>query len=316
MEFNLEIIKKSYGVFKVNYRQDQGKRYFVYGYKHDEEEWDFDDGDLLMVLNETEQINELKRNFTIFFNNEWLCKTCFKHKKVESLKAEGRQHWGWTAWEGLPNNLMKEFQNKILVEVPELSWKNVKRLDDHNSNCFIDFNICTDCMTEDEYKKTFTDIIKLLKLWELELATKAILEGNEKVLEGYIAHNIEIVETDMKLIDTQVKVKEGIIDILAKDKNGITCIIELKVRTNDKNLIWQSAYYQSEIEEDVRVITIAPSYEDVISKALLNVKNIEMKIFNLDDKGLLQIENFEPNQTVKLSEKLSLLANEEQDKAI
>jgi hypothetical protein len=316
MEFNFEIIKQTYSVLIVDYREDEGKKYFVYGYKHDEEEWDFDNGDLLIVLDEKEQINELKRNFTVFYKTQCLCKICFKHKKIENLKAKGREHWGWEAWDGLPNNLMKNLQNKILVGITELSWKNVYRIGDH-SDCFVDFNVCTSCISNDEYEKSFSNIIHHLELWQHELATEAILKGNEKVLEGYIAHNIEIVETDMKLIDTQVKVKDGVIDILAKDKNGTSCIIELKVRSNDKNLIWQSAYYQSEMEEDVRVITIAPSYDEVISKALLNIRNIEMKIFNLNDKGLLQIESFEPNPTVKLYDyKTSLLSIDDQDKAI
>jgi hypothetical protein len=316
MEFNFEIIKQTYSVFIVDYRENEGKKYFVYGYQHDEEEWDFDNGDLLIVLDEEKQINELKKNFTVFNKNQFLCKNCFKHKKIENLKAKGRQHWGWTAWDGLPNDLMKKLQNKILAGIPELSWKNVHRLGDH-SDCFVDFNVCTSCISNDEYEKSFSNIIHHLELWQHELATETILNGNEKVLEGYIAHNIELVETDMKLTDTQVKVKDGVIDILAEDKNGTTCIIELKVRSNDKNLIWQSAYYQSEIQEDVRVITIAPSYDEVISKALLNVKNIEMKIFNLNDKGLLQIESFEPNPTVKLYDyKTSLLSIDDQDKAI
>lgn len=317
MEFNFEIIKQSYCVLKVDYRQDEGEKYFVYGYQREEEEWDFDNGDLLMVLDEKKQIEELKRNFTVFYKNQWLCKTCFKHKKIETLKEEGSKHWVWRAWRGLPKNLMKRLQNKILVGIPELSWKNVKNLESNSSSCFIDFNICSSCMSSDEFDECYSNNINQLELWEHELATEAVLTGNEKVLESYIAHNIEIVETDMKVIDTQVKVKDGIIDILAEDKNGMTCILELKVRTNDKNLIWQSAYYQSEIEEDVRVITIAPSYDEVISKALMNVRNIEMKIFSLDDKGLLQIENFEPNPSVKLSEnKTILLANDEQDKAV
>jgi hypothetical protein len=67
------------------------------------------------------------------------------------------------------------------------------------------------------------------------------------------------------------------------------------VRINNKNLIWQSTYYRSEIEEDVRVITITPSYDEVISKALLNVRNIEMKIYGLNNKGLLHIESYKPN---------------------
>ncbi|KAF0817162.1 hypothetical protein KIS4809_4066 [Bacillus sp. ZZV12-4809] len=39
MEFNFEIIKQSYNVLKVDYRQDEGKTYFVYGYRNDEAEY-------------------------------------------------------------------------------------------------------------------------------------------------------------------------------------------------------------------------------------------------------------------------------------
>jgi Holliday junction resolvase-like predicted endonuclease len=316
MEFNFELIKQTYSVLIVDYREEEGRKYFIYGFKHDEKEWELDNGDLLIVLDEEKQINELKREFTVFKKNQYLCRNCFKDKKIENLKAQGKQHWGWFAWDGLPDNLMKKLQNKILVGIPELSWKNVRRLGNH-LDCFVDFNICSNCISRDEYDKRYSNIINQLELWEHELATEAILNGNEKLLESYIAHNIEIVESDMKVIDTQVKVNEGVIDILAEDKDGTSCIIELKVRSNDKNLIWQSAYYQSEIQEDVRVITIAPSYDDVISKALLNVKNVEMKIFNLNDKGLLQIESIESNPPGKLyEEKTSLLANAEQDEAV
>jgi Endonuclease NucS len=316
MEFSVEVIKKNYSVLIVDYRVNEGEKYFVYGFKEDDKEWNLHKGDLLIVVDEKEQINDLKRNFTVFHKDQSLCKTCFKHKKIENLKAEGIKHWGWKAWDGLPNSLMKSLQNKILVGIPELSWSNVQRLDD-NSDCFVDFNICTCCIGRDDYNKEFLNIINQLNSWEHELATEAILNGNEKVLESYIAHNVEIVEADMKLIDTQVKVKDGVIDILAEDKYGTTCIIELKIKANDKNLIWQSAYYQSEIEEDVRVITIAPCYDEIIRKALLNVKNIEMKVFNLNDKGLLQIENVETDLAGRQYEdKTSFLAIDEQDKAI
>ncbi|ELK46807.1 endonuclease NucS domain-containing protein [Halobacillus sp. BAB-2008] len=316
MEFNLEITKKSYSVLMVDYRPEEGKKYFVYGYRHDEEKWDFDNGDLLFVLDEKVQINELKRNFTVFDKHQWICENCFTRKDIESIRADNIKYWGWNTWKDLPDNLINKLQNKILAGVTDFSWKNVESLN-NPSKRFVNFNICTNCMSNEEIDGKFSDIINQLEIWEHELATKAILEGNEKVLESYIAHNIEIVETGMKLIDTQVKVKDGLIDVLAEDKNGTKCIMELKVRTNDKNLIWQSAYYQSEIAENIRVITIAPSYDEVISKALKNVKNIEMKIYSLDEKGLIQIESLDSNPTLKPSENnTSVLANAEQDKAV
>ncbi|MCP3033143.1 endonuclease NucS [Halobacillus sp. A1] len=315
MEFNIEVIKESYSFLKVDYRFDEGEKFFVYGYHQDKDEWNIDSGDLLIILDEKKQLKKLVRDFAVKDNHDWFCERCLSKKDIERLTAKNR-YYGWFAWKSLPPELITKLQNKILVRLPGFSWRNVKKLC-NPSVCFVCFNVCTNCMSDDEYDEEFSDVINLLDLWEHELATEAILEGNEKVLESYIAHKIEIVETGMKLIDTQVTVKDGVIDILAEDKNGTTCIIELKVRTNDKNLIWQSAYYQSEIAEDVRVITIAPSYDEVISKALQNVKNIEMKVFNLDEKGLLQIEDFESIPTLKLSDdRTNLLDNGEHEKAV
>lgn len=56
--------------------------------------------------------------------------------------------------------------------------------------------------------------------------------------------------------------------------------------------MWQSAFYQSAFNEDIRVITIAPGYSSNIVKALNNVKNIELKVYGLNEKGHLQITDY------------------------
>ncbi|MGR5983412.1 endonuclease NucS domain-containing protein [Bacillus cereus] len=71
---------------------------------------------------------------------------------------------------------------------------------------------------------------------------------------------IEIIEEDMEFIERQFKIENGVIDILAKDRNGTLCIIELKVNELDKHLVWQSAYYPTCFQEKTRIITIAPKY--------------------------------------------------------
>lgn len=63
---------------------------------------------------------------------------------------------------------MKKLQNKILVGIIDLSWKNVKNLEGNSSSCFIDFNICNSCMSADEFDKWYSNIINKLELWEHE----------------------------------------------------------------------------------------------------------------------------------------------------
>lgn len=74
----------------------------------------------------------------------------------------------------------------------------------------------------------------------------------EKELEMYLIRNLNILEDGMKYITHQLKVGQGIIDILAKDKNDIFCIIELKVE-NDIDILWQSLYYPEKIKEYLNV---------------------------------------------------------------
>lgn len=65
-------------------------------------------------------------------------------------------------------------------------------------------------------------------------------------------------------------------------------------------MVQKTAYYQLGIEEDVRVITIAPDYDSFIFKALKNVKNTELMIYRLDNKDLLQIVNYTKNEATSI----------------
>ena len=104
---------------------------------------------------------------------------------------------------------------------------------------------------------------------------------DEKQLENMIVSKLSIVEDGLILIDRQLPIKDGVIDILGKDKNGVICIIELKTRKNDQKLVFQSAYYPTQFKEKVRMITIAPDYSRKIYLSLNNLKNIERKAFKI-----------------------------------
>lgn len=110
--------------------------------------------------------------------------------------------------------------------------------------------------------------------------------NTEKDLEELIISNLEVIEAGMRVIENQFEIKNGVIDILARDKNNKLTIIELKIRSDDKNLIYQCAYYPTQFHEDVRMIAIAPSYNNNIYHALNVFDGIEMKEYEIINNNL------------------------------
>jgi RecB family endonuclease NucS len=84
----------------------------------------------------------------------------------------------------------------------------------------------------------------------------------------------------MKYVDNQVDIEYGRIDILAKDKNDILCIIELKVDNDCKDIVFQCAYYITQFKEETkRMITIAPDYSYRIKNALKMLPYVETYVY-------------------------------------
>lgn len=108
----------------------------------------------------------------------------------------------------------------------------------------------------------------------------------EKNLERFLIYRgLQDIEEGMSFIDNQVEIENGFIDILARDRNGKLCIIELKITDSDKSLIFQSAYYPTQFDEEVRMITIAPNYSKKIELALRNMNNVELKTYSFSGRS-------------------------------
>lgn len=158
-------------------------------------------------------------------------------------------------------------------------------------------------------KDTITNHIKLIKLNEefSYLANKDNFLGDniaykeeyippkrksyntknlELKLEKFLFKQIELIENGMTVIERQYEVKDGRIDILARDKENKLCIIELKVVPNDEKLIFQCVYYPTQFNEPVRMITIAPDYEYKI-KVSLDSLGVERKIYKYENDKLI-----------------------------
>lgn len=102
----------------------------------------------------------------------------------------------------------------------------------------------------------------------------------EEILEEYIYNHLNEFEDGLKPISRQYIINEGRLDILAIDKNNTYVIIELKI-CNDKHLLWQVIYYPMTMKEilktdNIRMITMCPSYPNYILNPLKEIKNIEI----------------------------------------
>lgn len=111
----------------------------------------------------------------------------------------------------------------------------------------------------------------------------------EKDIETYLIDNLHLIEDGMVLTKRQHRLASGIIDILVKDKNNKTCIIEIKKVDYDKSLVFQSVYYPSQFTEEIRMITIAPGHTKRIKQSLTSLKYVEILEYYFDDDGKLKI---------------------------
>ncbi len=143
----------------------------------------------------------------------------------------------------------------------------------------------------DFYKRTLEEICDIYISNYKYLTSKTNIL-TESMLENYLKFNLNKIEEGLQLIDTQVEIKNGIIDILAKDKNNQIVIIELKVE-QDERLIWQSIYYPMQYKKEhsiksVRMLTVAPEYKEHISEPLSEIKGVEMLKFTPKiEKGII-----------------------------
>lgn len=137
------------------------------------------------------------------------------------------------------------------------------------------------------YKRTLEEtLIAEIETSKNDTSTAYI---SEKDLEDYVAIDLEVIEEGMKLIKRQVEVPGGIVDILAKDKNGTFCVIELKIK-EDKSIIWQSIHYPTQIKkmynvDEVRMLTVTPNYSKSIYDALKSSGDVECFSYHVDIKN-------------------------------
>ncbi|WP_239500238.1 endonuclease NucS domain-containing protein [Bacillus pseudomycoides] len=252
------------------------------------------------ITHDEEKVKEISSRILTIYVGELFCKECFRKKDIEKLSNKDTRYFDHGFWDKTPHHTKRLLQNEILYSINDMDWSMVKHIT--NEKPYVLFGICSDsCITPEEFKNNdvIQEQIRLMDdIWE-ELITEEIMNGPETLLEDILCDHIGTIEEGMTFIERQYRVGNGIIDIIAKDKNGTKCIIELKKVEDDKSLVWQSAYYPFCFDEDVRMITIAPNYSDRIYNALKNISNVKMKVFGKDENGKFQIKDFADEESVQ-----------------
>lgn len=117
----------------------------------------------------------------------------------------------------------------------------------------------------------------------MEMVRTDTVSIQESDVEEYLRFHLELIEDGLRYIDHQHIVPDGRIDILAMDRKGVYVIIELKI-VQDKELVWQSMYYPSQIKAKfhvphVRMLTLAPSYAPSLLLPLKQLGFVETFVF-------------------------------------
>lgn len=233
------------------------------------ESWYFDISIIDLLLPTGENINVSK--YIIREYNEFISSSKSKMKKYKKNKIYKYYYLDFSL-----TNLNNKF-NVCIVNEPKMKI-NFLYDESYYKNCLPYETICKRMISCDNINNGIYTI-------------------SEYDLENFLIRNIESIEEGLTYIKRQVDLKNGRIDILAKDNKGNYVIIELKIKSNDKRIIWQSIHYKAELEamlnkNNIRVITLAPDYDESILFDLKKLGFVDIYKFKLHfmDKEIDKID--------------------------
>lgn len=144
--------------------------------------------------------------------------------------TKNTKYWCHRFWEKTPKKVKQLLQSEILFSINDIDWSMVRKIINKQES-FVFFSLCsTHCMSREEFdndKEIKEQNVKMDMIWK-KLITNAIINGTESLLEDFSCDYIDLIEDGMTFVERQHKVEYGVIDILAEDKNGVKCVIELK----------------------------------------------------------------------------------------
>lgn len=114
-----------------------------------------------------------------------------------------------------------------------------------------------------------------------EVESKEFSLSLERDLQSYLSSNLDEIEEGLELVDNGIEYKTnaGLIDLLAKDKNGNYVVIELKAGKGKDAVIGQTLGYIGALSKErgidnVRGIIVASDFEDRLKYAVSAINNL------------------------------------------
>jgi len=103
----------------------------------------------------------------------------------------------------------------------------------------------------------------------------------EKQYQDYIESNLDLVDVDLVLQESQYEVEDYLFDILCRDKDGKALIIELKYPVARRTSKWQISEYRRKYIEshglkEARFMLVSPTIDEDFKKDL-EQDNIEYR---------------------------------------
>ncbi len=133
-------------------------------------------------------------------------------------------------------------------------------------------------------------IAKISRVYSIMVAegliddARFIMYASEKEIKDVIEKNPEIIEKGLEIIGREEKIEEGIVDFLARDRQGTLVVIEVKDERagieSGKQLLRYIHHYRK-VKDKVRGILVAPSFSKQVIE-FLERNNLEKKRLNID----------------------------------
>lgn len=167
------------------------------------------------------------------------------------------------------NLYKKSFLMQYIKNVYDVSYSNLKELSGFEYDSLFESRSIEEC-----YEWYLNDYEKEKQPYLL----------TESLLENYLFKNISILGDNLKPIDKQTIIgqnEEGRLDIWARDNESKNILIECKIVSNPKDLLWQCINYPSFFKEkynqDIsKIIVVSPQMKDSLKDRI--VKAIELPI--------------------------------------
>lgn len=77
---DFDLFTEKYGCIKVDFKQQEGARYYLYAFRNDLAEWDFDKGELVLITHDENKVKEISLKILTIHVGEFFCKECFRKK--------------------------------------------------------------------------------------------------------------------------------------------------------------------------------------------------------------------------------------------